>query len=462
MSSEFRVVNPTTGDVIAEFPESTAAKVDESVTSAHQAFDSWSSTSAAHRSSILRRAAELLEKQKQELAFLATQEMGKLLTEAISEVELCAQIFDYYATNGAQFLEDEPLSYEGAFLQRRPLGPILGIMPWNYPYYQIARFAAPNLMLGNTLMIKPAPSCPESAKALEELLHAAGVPPGAYGTVFAGVERTANLVTDPRVRGVSLTGSERAGAAVGALAGAKLKKHVLELGGSDPFIVLDTDDLDSVIALAAESRMENAGQACSSPKRFIVADPLYEKFVEGLKLQLETYLPGDPLDPSTKLAPMSSTSAARSLVAQINGAIASGARLHTGGKISGSAFVTPALLTDIRPGTRAYSEELFGPVAVVYRAKDEDDAVRLANDSPYGLGASIFTGDAERAERVADRLEVGMVSVNQLPPSSAELPFGGIKNSGVGRELGPLGMDEFVNRKLVVKGKRPVGTPIHP
>ena len=449
----FRVINPATGDVLAEYAEATAAEVEDAVESAHRAFATWGQPTAEPRTAALRAAAGLLLERKEKLARLATEEMGKLLGEAIAEVELCAEIFAYYAGHGPGFLADETLDYAGAVLQRRPLGPILGIMPWNYPYYQIARFAAPNLMLGNTLLIKPAPACPRSALAFEELLLDAGLPAGAYRTVLAGVDQTAVMVSDPRIQGVSLTGSERAGAAVGALAGAGLKKHVLELGGSDAFIVMDTEDLDSVVGLAAAARMENAGQACTSPKRFIVAAPLYEDFVAGLAARLAAYAPGDPFDPATRLAPMSSAAAARTLLAQVEGAVAEGATLLCGGfsAPAGEAFVTPALLVDVRPGTRAYREELFGPVAVVYRAEDEDDAVRLANDSPYGLGASVFTADAARADRIAERLEVGMVSLNRLAPSSAALPFGGVKNSGVGRELGPLGMDEFVNRKLLVR-----------
>ncbi|WP_427015373.1 aldehyde dehydrogenase family protein [Pseudarthrobacter sp. P1] len=437
----------------AAFAEATAAEVEAAVAAAGQGFALWSATALWERVAALHRAAGLLLERKEQLARLATAETGKLLAEAIGEVELCAQIFTFYAESGPGFLAAEPLPFAGASIVRRPLGTILGIMPWNYPYYQITRLAAPNLLLGNAVLIKPAPACAGSARALQELLLEAGVAPGTYSTVLASVADTAALIGDPRIHGVSLTGSERAGIAVGALAGAALKKHVLELGGSDSFIVLDTEDLDAVVDLAAAARMENCGQACNSPKRFLVAEPLYADFVEKLAARLRGFVPGDPLDPATTLAPMFSAAAARELLAQIGDAVDAGARLHCGGAgtADGAEFVAPVLLTGVVPGMRAYSEELFGPVAVVYQVVDDDDAVRLANDSPFGLGATIFTGDPDRADRLAARLDVGMVSVNQLPPSDASLPFGGVKRSGVGRELGQLGLDEFANRKLVVR-----------
>jgi succinate-semialdehyde dehydrogenase/glutarate-semialdehyde dehydrogenase len=324
-------------------------------------------------------------------------------------------------------------------------------MPWNYPYYQVARFAGPNLVVGNTILLKHAPQCPESALAMEQLFRDAGLPADAYINLFATNEQAAEVIADPRVRGVSVTGSERAGTAVASLAGKHLKKVVLELGGSDAFIVLDTDQLDQVVKDAVSARMENAGQACNAAKRFIVAEPLYNEFVERLTAEMSQLTIGDPTDPDTSYGPLSSESAATGLMAQVQDAVAKGATVHTGGRRleRPGFFVEATVLTDVTPEMRAYYEELFGPVAVVYKVGDAEEALALANDSPFGLGGAVYHSDPKVALDIANRLDTGMVWINEPQGGGPELPFGGTKRSGVGRELGPYGIDEFVNRKLI-------------
>jgi succinate-semialdehyde dehydrogenase/glutarate-semialdehyde dehydrogenase len=324
-------------------------------------------------------------------------------------------------------------------------------MPWNYPYYQVARFAGPNLLAGNTILLKHAPQCPESALAMEQIFHEAGVPADAYINLFATNEQAADVIADPRVRGVSVTGSERAGTAVASLAGQHLKKVVLELGGSDAFIVLDTDDLPQVAKDAVSARMENTGQACNAAKRFIVAEPLYGEFVDLFSAEMAKLTIGDPSDPSVSYGPLSSEAAAAGLMAQVQDAIDKGATVHTGGSRidAPGAFVQPTVLTDVTPEMRAYREELFGPVAVIYKVGDAEEALLLANDSPFGLGGAVYHSDPDIALDIANRLDTGMVWINEPEGGGPELPFGGTKRSGVGRELGPYGIDEFVNRKLI-------------
>ncbi len=380
--------------------------------------------------------------------------MGKTTAEAVGEIEYVADIYRYYADQGPALLADEQLPSDGdgtAMVRKAPIGPLLGIMPWNYPYYQVARFAAPNLMVGNPVLLKPAPQCPESALATEQIFRDAGLVADAYLNLFATNDQIARMIADRRVRGVSVTGSERAGTAVAALAGANLKKVVLELGGSDAFIVLDAPDLSSVVDAAVEARMENAGQACNAAKRFIVADHLYDEFVDRLTAAMAARTTGDPTDPATAYGPLSSEAAAVALMGQVDDAVGKGAKVQTGGRRLDrpGAFVEATVLTDVTPEMRAYHEELFGPVAVVYRVDDVDEAVTLANDTPYGLGGVVYHSDPAVALEVADRLDTGMVWVNAPEGGGPELPFGGTKRSGVGRELGPYGIDEFVNRKLI-------------
>lgn len=449
----YAVTNPVDNTVVEKFPDISDADLHAAIDRAHEEFPRWSARSVTERAAVLLRAADLFEERTQELADIITLEMGKRIAESRGEVGAFVDITRYYANNAEQFVADEPLEIEGgsASIQKRPLGVILGIMPWNYPYYQVARFAAPNLVLGNTVLLKHAPNCPRSSAAIEAILVEAGVPADAYINIYASNQQIEWVLADPRVQGVSLTGSERAGRAVAAIAGANLKKMVLELGGSDPMIVLDSNDLEATIDIAAESRMGNTGQACNAPKRMIVLAELYDDFVAGLSQRFATYRAGDPFDESTNLAPLSSRAAAETVAQQVTTAVAQGATLHTGGELleGPGAYVAPAVLTDVTPEMAVYHEEVFGPVAIVFRAESEDEAIRLANDTSYGLGSSVFSADRERARRVGSRIDAGMVYVNQAGGSQPDLPFGGIKNSGLGRELGPLGMDEFMNKKIV-------------
>jgi succinate-semialdehyde dehydrogenase/glutarate-semialdehyde dehydrogenase len=452
--SDYRVVNPATGAVESEFPTATDEQIASVLARSQQAFAALGRTTVADRAAMLHRVADLYLERADRLAVLITREMGKTIAEAVDEVEYVADIYRYYADRGPTLLADEQLATDSggtAFVRKAPIGALLGIMPWNYPYYQVARFAGPNLMVGNTIILKHAPQCPESALATEQIFVDAGLTTDAYLNVFATNDQVAQMIADPRVAGVSVTGSERAGTAVAAIAGANLKKVVLELGGSDAFIVLDTADVPGVAKDAAEARMENAGQACNAAKRFIVTDRLYDEFVEAFTASMAAWTTGDPTDQATKYGPLSSEAAAVGLMAQVQDAIDKGAKVHTGGRrLAGpGAFVEATVLTDVTPDMRAYREELFGPVAVVYRVHDVDEAVSLANDTPYGLGGVVYHSDPAVALAVADRLDTGMVWINAPEGGGAELPFGGTKRSGVGRELGPYGIDEFVNRKLI-------------
>jgi succinate-semialdehyde dehydrogenase/glutarate-semialdehyde dehydrogenase len=450
----YKVLNPATGVVEREYDSATDTEIASVLERTDAAFASWGRLAPKERAAIIHRVADLHDERKVELAALITREMGKITGDAIGEVEFVVDIYRYYAHNGPDLLADQPLDASTggtAWVRKAPVGPLLGIMPWNYPYYQVARFAGPNLVAGNTIVLKHAPQCPESALAIEAIFHDAGLPADAYINVFATNEQVATMIADPRVRGVSVTGSERAGTAVAALACQNLKKVVLELGGSDPFIVLDAPDIEKVAKDGVFARMENAGQACNAAKRFIVADALYDEFVERFTAEMASLTTGDPSDPSTSYGPLVSEQAVEGLVAQIDDAVSKGATVRTGGKRleRPGAFLEATVLTDVTPEMRAFREELFGPVAVIYRVSDVDEAVRLANDTPFGLGGAVYTQDPQLALEVADRLDTGMVWINEPEGGGADLPFGGTKRSGVGRELGPMGIDEFVNRKLI-------------
>ncbi|HEY6480340.1 MAG TPA: NAD-dependent succinate-semialdehyde dehydrogenase [Streptosporangiaceae bacterium] len=451
---KYQVVNPATGQLEREYPTATDAEISEILGRAERGYASWRRSPKAERADILRRVAQLYADRADELAAIITREMGKTTAEAQGELEFTVGIYRYYADHGPELLKDEPLASNTpgtAWVRKSSIGALLGIMPWNYPYYQVARFAGPNLMIGNAIVLKHAPQCPESALAMEQIFRDAGLPEDAYINVFATNEQVATMIADPRIAGVSVTGSERAGSAVAAAAGQNLKKIVLELGGSDPFIVLDSTDLPTVAQAAAAARMENGGQACNASKRMIVADGVYDEFIREFTKAMAAQVTGDPTDPGVNYGPLSSERAAQILMEQIDDAVSKGAVVHTGGHRVDrpGAFVEPTVLSGVTPEMRAFSEELFGPAAVVYRVSDADSAVELANSSAYGLGGAVFSSDEQLALDVADRLDVGMVWINQPEGGGPELPFGGTKRSGVGRELGPLGIDEFVNKKLI-------------
>jgi succinate-semialdehyde dehydrogenase / glutarate-semialdehyde dehydrogenase len=454
--TDYAVVDPATGETIKTYETIGDDALRDAIARAHAAHRPWGrETTVEERAKIIGRVGELHSERRQELAEIIVREMGKPVEQALGEVDFSAAIYQYYADNGPALMKDEAIDLldgEGsAFIRRSSVGLLLGIMPWNYPYYQVARFAGPNLVVGNTILLKHAPQCPESSAAMEQMFHDAGVPKDAYINVYATNDQIAWVIPDPRVRGVSLTGSGRAGAAVAEIAGRHLKKVVLELGGSDPFIVLKADDLDSVVEAAVGGRLENTGQACNAAKRFIVLDDQYDAFVEKFAAALTQVEPGDPKSADAPIGPLSSTAAADRLEQQVEQALANGARLVAGGGREGNFFKT-AVLTDITPENPAYTEEFFGPVAQVYKVGSEEEAVRLANDTPYGLGSYVYTTDSEQALRVADQIEAGMVFINAVGAEGVELPFGGVKASGFGRELGRFGMDEFVNKKLIRVG----------
>jgi succinate-semialdehyde dehydrogenase/glutarate-semialdehyde dehydrogenase len=451
--STYAVVNPATGETIKEYPEISDDGLRAAIERADRASRTWpSSSSVGERAALVRKVSELHSERRRQLAEIIVREMGKPIEQALLEVDFAAEIYGFYADNAEDLMADEPIELLGgegtALIRRSPFGTLLGIMPWNFPYYQVARFAGPNLVIGNTILLKHAPQCPESAEAMQGIFDDAGFPEGAYENIYATNEQIEWVIADPRLHGVSVTGSERAGAAVAAVAGRNLKKVVLELGGSDPFILLGTDDIDGAAQAAAEARLDNTGQSCNAAKRFIVVDDLYDDFLEKFREKLAASKPGDPTAEDTEVGPLSSQTAADRLEDQVKRAIDNGAEVVVGGKRDGN-FFEPTILTGIKPGDEASQEEFFGPVAQVYRVGSEDEAVDLANQTPFGLGSFLMTNDEEQARRVADRIEAGMVYVNLVGADSPELPFGGFKRSGFGRELGRYGADEFVNKKLI-------------
>ena len=451
----YQSTNPYNGKVVKTFTEITDAQLEARLHAAHDCYENvWRGKTFAERKAVLARAAAIMRERPQAFAELITIEMGKLIAQSLGEVALSAAILDYYAEHAEAFLAPEKLTTPKgeAVVESSPMGVLFGVEPWNYPYYQIARFAAPNLMAGNVVMVKHASNVPQCALAFERLMEEAGAPTGAYTNLFITKEQVAKVIDDVRVRGVALTGSEAAGAVVAERAGKNLKKSTLELGGSDAFIVLDDADLDKAVKHAVSGRMGNSGQACTASKRIIVVDALADKFLDKFQAAMQAFAPGDPLDKQTTLAPLSSAGALKTLLGQVEEAVGFGARVLMGGKrIAGQEgeFMQPTILTDLLPANPAYKQEFFGPVALFFRVADEAAAVALANDSPFGLGGSVFTQDTERGKRVARQIDTGMVFINSAAVSSPELPFGGVKNSGYGRELSGAGILEFINRKLI-------------
>lgn len=450
----YQTINPATGKLIATYANIADQDLKVALDQANLAFKStWRECSITDRAKIISTAANLLRKRSKEYANHLTLEMGKLTNEAQAEVNLSADILDYYARNAGHYLQPRKLAESpGAELHLEPIGILLGITPWNFPYYQIARIAGPQLMVGNVLLLKHAENVPQSALAFARLIVEAGAPPGVYTNLFASVEQVGRIIEDPRVRGVTLTGSERAGAAVAERAGRSLKKSVLEMGGSDPLIVLEDAPLETTLDSALFGRMFATGQCCVGTKRIIVVGKQRGKeFLDGFLQRMMALKAGDPQDPDTTLGPLASEKTLNILLDQIALAKRCGGKVAIGGKrIDRPGFyLEPTVLTNIEQDNPIYTQELFGPVASFYSVTNEKEAINLANATPFGLGASIFTADTEHGRKLAEKIESGMVFVNQPVWTAAELPFGGVKNSGYGRELSELGFGEFVNQKLI-------------
>jgi succinate-semialdehyde dehydrogenase/glutarate-semialdehyde dehydrogenase len=449
----YESINPYDGKTVKKFPELTDAQLETKIATAAKTYETWKKTPYAKRAVIVAKAAELMHAQVDKFAHLASLEMGKLINEARGEVNFSANILAYYAKNGERFLAPEELhpTVGTAHMESSPIGVIFCVEPWNFPFYQLARVAGPHMMAGNVIVVKHAGCVPQCAIAFEKLWIDAGAPVGLYTNLLISHEQSDKVIDDPRIKGVALTGSVAAGRSIAARAGKNLKVSSMELGGSDAFIVFEDADLEKTIPWAVWGRMYNAGQTCCASKRFIVVEAIYDKFLEKFKAALSALKPGDPMDEKTTHGPLSTESALVDLLKQVDGAVAHGAKVLMGGKRIDrpGSFMQTTILTDVKPDNPAFRDEFFGPVAMVFKVKDEDEAVALANNSDFGLGGSVFTKDLERAKRVASRVETGMMFINNIDWADASLPFGGINNSGYGRELGGMGIQEFVNKKLV-------------
>ena len=454
----YQTINPFTNELVKEYPPHSDADVESALQKADALYHSdWAKGDIDQRLPILRRLADLMEEQQESLAKIATQDMGKLIEQSRGEVALCAKIARYYADNAKAFLA--PGKYDSdlgeAWVEHHPIGVLLAVEPWNFPYYQLMRVLAPNLAAGNPVVVKHASIVPHCAEAFAHLVREAGAPEGAYTNLFITSDQVSNIIADDRVQGVALTGSEKAGGIVAAQAAKKLKKSTLELGGNDVFVVLDDADMEKAVKVGVTARLQNAGQVCTAAKRFIIHEAVADTFLEKYTEAFRQVKMGDPLDESTTLGPLSSKDAVETLTKQVDEAVKNGATLHYGGKPVDHKgnFFEPTILTNITRDNPAYFEEFFGPVAQVYVVKNDDEVVKLANDSHYGLGGAIFSQNIERAKGLASRIETGMVYINSLTDTAPELPFGGVKRSGFGRELSDLGIKEFVNQKLVVVSK---------
>ncbi|HEY7600966.1 MAG TPA: NAD-dependent succinate-semialdehyde dehydrogenase [Methylomirabilota bacterium] len=448
------VIDPATGRTIRTVPETPEEEIDRMVEHADRAFEGWRETAFAERARLMRSAAAILRERSGAYARLMAEEMGKPVREGRAEAEKCAWVCEYYADNGERFLADEPVETDASasFVTFRPLGVVLAVMPWNFPFWQVFRFAAPGLMAGNAGLLKHASNVPGCALAIEEVFREAGFPDGLFRALLVGSERVQSMIEDPRVRAATLTGSGPAGRAVAGAAGRSLKKTVLELGGSDPYVVLEDADLDHAIATCVKSRLINSGQSCIAAKRFIVVEPVREAFERGFVEGMRRAVVGDPLDEGTEVGPQARADLRDDLHRQVEATVALGARRLLGGEVPDreGAWYPPTVLTDVKPGSPGYEEELFGPVASIIPVADEAEAIQVANDTSFGLGAAVFTRDVERGRRIAaEDLEAGACFVNGLVKSDPRLPFGGIRESGYGRELGIFGIREFVNVKSV-------------
>lgn len=451
----YQTVNPATNRLIKDYPAHSDADVETALQKADALYHSeWSRGEIEPRLAVLRKLADLMDNRVDDLAKIASQEMGKLIEQSRGEVKLCAQIARYYADNARQQLA--PVTYKtelgDAWVEHHPIGVLMAVEPWNFPYYQLMRVLAPNLAAGNPVLAKHASIVPHCAETFAHLVREAGAPEGAWTNLFVSSDQVANIIADPRVQGAALTGSEKAGSAVAAQAGKHIKKATLELGGNDVFIVLDDADLEKAVKTGVQARLNNAGQVCTAAKRFILHEKIADRFLQQFTEAFRQVKTGDPLDESVELGPLSSKEALETLTSQVDAAVQNGAKLHLGGKplTREGNFFEPTILTGITRDNPAYFEEFFGPVAQIYVVKDDDAAVKLANDSHYGLGGAVFSQNIDRARQMASRIETGMVYINWLTDTAAELPFGGVKRSGFGRELSDLGIKEFVNQKLVV------------
>jgi succinate-semialdehyde dehydrogenase / glutarate-semialdehyde dehydrogenase len=446
-------INPATGQVIKKFESLSDSQIEEKLERAAQAFHDYRKMAFAERARMMLRAADILEKEKESHARLMTSEMGKTFRSAIDEAVKCAWACRYYAENAERFLADEVVGTNAkrSYIRYQPLGPILAVMPWNFPFWQVVRFVAPALMAGNVGLLKHASNVPQCALKLEEIFCRAGFPAGVFQTLLIGSKRVDAVLSDPRIKAATLTGSEQAGIEVGTGAAKRIKKVVLELGGSDPFVVMRSADLEQAVSTGVKARIINNGQSCIAAKRFIVAEPIAEEFEDKFVSKMEALKIGDPFDESTELGPLATPQGVDDLERDVQRTVAAGARILTGGRrLEGPGnFYAPTVLANIPQNSPAYREELFGPVASLFRAKDVHDAIRIANDSRFGLGASAWTNDEKERDQLVNELEAGMVFINGMVASDPRLPFGGIKHSGYGRELGPFGIREFTNIKTV-------------
>lgn len=456
----YKTINPYTNELVKEYPDATDEELEQALETGHALYSTFKKQEMEERAELLRKIAEEIRNRSDEMARTLTIEMGKLIGEAEGEVALVAMIADYFADHAEEMLKPEKIETGAngeAEIHYQATGVIMMVEPWNFPYYQIMRVFAPNFMVGNPMILKHASNTPSSAQMMADVIADAGAPEGSLRNMFLSYDQVSEAIADPRVQGVALTGSERGGSSVGEVAGKHLKQSTLELGGMDPFIVLEDADMEVVGDIAWRSRLYNAGQECTSSKRFIVMEEHYDEFVEKLKENFSKVKPGDPLDPETTLAPMNSKSAKEDLQEQVDTAIEAGAKVIYGNEpidLPGQFFM-PTILTEIDRDNPAHTSEMFGPVAVVYKVSSEEEAIELANDSPYGLGAIVFTKDVDRGYELAKQIESGMIFVNNIRYSLPELPFGGVKNSGYGREMSRIGQLAFVNEKLILKAEAP-------